>query len=145
MEDASWVHFACHGVAKPFPMDSALILANDTRLTLGELSEMSLPHAQFAFLSACQTAKGHDEVPEHCAHLSVGMLACGYRSVIGTMWKISDEHAPFVADRVYEKMFEGGRPDYKRAAYALHDAVQALRKERGVSFATWLPFIHVGV
>ncbi|TFK66720.1 hypothetical protein BDN72DRAFT_132329 [Pluteus cervinus] len=146
MENASWVHFACHGVAKPVePMESALILANHAHLALQELSRMSLPHAEFAFLSACQTAKGQDRAPDHSAHLSAGMLACGYRSVIGTMWQISDEYAPFVADRVYEKMLEGGQPDYKRAAYALHDAVQALRNEHRVGFETWLPFIHVGV
>ncbi|TFK60005.1 hypothetical protein BDN72DRAFT_554028 [Pluteus cervinus] len=146
MEDASWVHFACHGVAKPSdPMDSALILTNDARLTLREISNTSLPHAQFAYLSACQTAKGMDEAPDQSAHLTAGMLACGYRSVIGTMWKISDEYAPFVADRVYERMLDGGRPDHKRAAFALHDAVQALRAEHKVGFETWVPFIHVGV
>ncbi|TFK72311.1 hypothetical protein BDN72DRAFT_763544 [Pluteus cervinus] len=146
MENASWVHFACHGAANPDkPWESALILADHTRLTLREISDMSLPHAEFAFLSACQTAKGMDDAPDQSAHLSTGMMACGYRGVIGTMWKIKDEYAPFVADRVYEKMLEGGQPDYKRAAYALHDAVQALRKEHKVPFATWLPFIHVGV
>ncbi|TFK72294.1 hypothetical protein BDN72DRAFT_836472 [Pluteus cervinus] len=146
MENASWAHFACHGVTNPDkPMESALILANHTRLTLREISDMSLPHAEFAYLSACQTAKGVAEAPDESAHLSVGMMVCGYRSIIGTMWQISDEYAPFVADRVYAKMLEGGQPDYKRAAYALHDAVQALRKEHNVPFATWLPFIHVGV
>ncbi len=145
MEDASWVHFAWHRVAKPDePLESALILANHARLTLREISDMSLPQAEFAYLSACQTAKGASEAPDQFAHLSTGMMACGYRSIIGTMWQISDEYAPFVADRVYKKMLEGGRPDYKRAAYALHDAVQALRKEHRVGFQTWLPFIHVG-
>ncbi|TFK72300.1 hypothetical protein BDN72DRAFT_894967 [Pluteus cervinus] len=146
MEEASWVHFACHGVAKgDQPMESALILADHARLTLQDISRMSLPHAQFAFLSACQTARGMAEAPDQSAHLSTGMLACGYRSVIGTMWKISDEYAPFVADRVYEKMLEGGQPDHRRAACALHDAVQALRKEHKVRFETWIPFIHMGV
>ncbi|TFK72313.1 hypothetical protein BDN72DRAFT_816289 [Pluteus cervinus] len=146
MEDASWVHFACHGEANADqPMEGALILANRARLTLRDISNMSLPHAQFAFLSACSTAKGVSQAPDQFAHLSTGMLACGYRSIIGTMWQISDEHAPFVADRVYTKILEGGRPDYKRAAYALHDAIQALRKERKVGFETWVPFIHIGV
>ncbi|TFK71833.1 hypothetical protein BDN72DRAFT_764413 [Pluteus cervinus] len=146
MEKASWVHFACHGVAKPDrPMDSALILANHMHLTLREISDLSLPHAEFAYLSACQTATEVTRAPDQSAHLSTGMMACGYRSIVGTMWQISDEHAPFVADRVYAKMLEGGRPDYKHAAYALHDAVQALRKERQVGFETWVPFIHIGV
>ncbi|TFK72304.1 hypothetical protein BDN72DRAFT_763609 [Pluteus cervinus] len=146
MENASWAHFACHGVADPHkPWESALILANHTRLTMREISEMSLPHAEFTYLSACQTAKGVAEAPEQSVHLSTGMMACGYRSIIGTLWSIKDEYAPIVADRVYAKMLEDGQPDYKRAAYALHDAVQALRKEHNVPFATWLPFIHVGV
>ncbi|TFK66717.1 hypothetical protein BDN72DRAFT_843877 [Pluteus cervinus] len=145
MQNASWAHFACHGVTNPDkPWESALILANHTRLSLREISDMSLPHAEFAYLSACQTAKGVVQAPDQSAHLSTGMLACGYRGVIGMMWQISDEYVPFVADRVYAKMLEG-RPDYKRAACALHDAVLALRKEPGVGFHTWLPFIHVGV
>ncbi|TFK72301.1 hypothetical protein BDN72DRAFT_763593 [Pluteus cervinus] len=146
MENTSWAHFACHGVINPDEhMESALILANHTRLTLREISDMSLPHAEFAYLSACQTAKGVVEALDQSAQLTTGMMACGYRSIIGTLWSIKDEYAPFVADRVYAKMLEGGRPDYKRAVYALHDAVQALRKEHNVPFATWLPFIHVGV
>ncbi|TFK65420.1 hypothetical protein BDN72DRAFT_773366 [Pluteus cervinus] len=146
MEHASWVHFACHGIAKPDePMESALILANHAHLTLREISDMSLPQAEFAFLSACYTARGVAEAPDQAAHLSTGMLVCGYRSVIGTMWQISDGYAPFVADHVYAKMLEGGQSDYRRAACALHDAVQALRKEHKVGFETWLPFIHVGV
>ncbi|TFK62160.1 hypothetical protein BDN72DRAFT_827758 [Pluteus cervinus] len=146
MEKASWVHFACHGVQDTGdPTESALILANRTRLTLLEITKLSLPKAQFAFLSACQTAKGTDKTPDEFAHLASGMLVAGYRSVIGTMWQISDEYAPFVADRVYKRLLETPQPDYRRSAYALNEAVRALRKEPGVGFRHWVPFIHFGV
>ncbi|TFK62488.1 hypothetical protein BDN72DRAFT_903192 [Pluteus cervinus] len=121
------------------------ILANHARLTLTEITKLSLPHAEFAFLSACQTAQGTDDNPSESAHLAAGMLVAGYRSVIGSMWNVRDDCAPQVAREVYKRLFENGKPDYRRAAYALHDAVQALRKEPGVSFGLWVPFIHLGV
>ncbi|KAF8597919.1 hypothetical protein BDV93DRAFT_512982 [Ceratobasidium sp. AG-I] len=39
-----------------------------------------------------------------CVHLAAGMLIAGYPSVIATMWSISDDDAPSVADKVYFDM-----------------------------------------
>ncbi|TFK62237.1 hypothetical protein BDN72DRAFT_827689 [Pluteus cervinus] len=149
IERATWVHFACHAKQNTeSPLDSTLILANHARLSLTEIAKLSLPHAEFAFLSACQTAQGTGSNlagnPNESEHLAAGMLVAGYRSVVGSMWNVSDECAPKVAREVYKRLFENGKPDYRRAAYALHDAVQALRKD-GVGFGFWVPFIHLGV
>ncbi|TFK72806.1 hypothetical protein BDN72DRAFT_282383 [Pluteus cervinus] len=145
LKAATWVHFACHGAQDVYPARSALILANRTRLKITELTKLSLPQAQFAFLAACQTAKGTAQTSNESAHLTGGMLVAGYRSVIGTMWRISDYYAPDIADRFYAKMFEGSQvPDYKRAAFALHDAVKTLRRDKNLDFVDWVPFIHAG-
>ncbi|TFK63564.1 hypothetical protein BDN72DRAFT_775738 [Pluteus cervinus] len=150
LQTATWAHFACHGVQvqtetinRPGPRN-ALILANHTRLTLIEIAKLRLPHAQFAFLSACETAQHRNICAGESVHLAAGLLVAGFRSVVGTMWRISDEDTPYLANRFYQKMVEGNKvPDYKRSAYALHDAVQALRKHNP-NPRIWAPFLHYG-
>ncbi|KAF8214607.1 CHAT domain-containing protein [Mycena galopus ATCC 62051] len=148
MKYSSWVHFACHGMQNASdPTESALLLAGNTRLMLSSIIKLSLPDADFAFLSACQTATGDKVLQEEAVHLAGGMLSAGYRSVIATMWTIMDSDAPQVASDVYERLFQTSLPDSSRAAEALHHAIRKLRKEsRGTkSFSHWVPFIHVGV
>jgi CHAT domain-containing protein len=48
--------------------------------------KLDLKHAQLAFLSACETAKGDREQPDQAIHLAATMLFVGFKSVIGTMW-----------------------------------------------------------
>ncbi|TFK68418.1 hypothetical protein BDN72DRAFT_769366 [Pluteus cervinus] len=148
MKESNWVHFACHGIQHPQePSQSALILANKTRLNILDIGTLCLrlPNPEFAFLSACQTAKSHLNTPDEFIHLAGGMMAAGYRSIIATMWSISDSSAPFIADLVYQKLFEEERPDYRQAAYALHDAVKKLRTEMGGTYMDWVPFLHMGL
>jgi CHAT domain-containing protein len=147
MRDSGWAHFACHGVQDVLdPTESALLLAGSSKLTLSNLIQLSLPHAELAFLSACQTAMGDKPLQEESVHLAAGMLAVGYRGVIATMWSIMDQDAPQVASEVYEHLFKTLPPDTTQAAKALHLAVQKLRTGPGKkSFFQWVPFIHVGV
>ncbi|KAJ7713170.1 CHAT domain-containing protein [Mycena olivaceomarginata] len=69
--ECGWVHFACHGIQDVSnPTESALLLAGSSRLTLSSIMKLSLPRADLAFLSACQTATGakklqEDHVYEH--------------------------------------------------------------------------------
>ncbi|KAJ7851751.1 CHAT domain-containing protein [Mycena leptocephala] len=147
MKESRWVHFACHGVQSPSPTESALLLAGSSRLTLSNIIELSLPNADLAFLSACQTATGSQQLQDESVHLAAGMLLAGYRGVIGTMWSIMDHDAPQVAGDVYAHLLEASPPDPMRAAEALHLAVRKLREQLGAkkSFLHWVPFIHFGV
>jgi CHAT domain-containing protein len=150
MKESNWVHFACHGVQEiTDPTKSALLLAKGAHLTLLDMSKLSLPHAELAYLSACQTATGVDELSEEAVHLTAGMLSAGYHGVIGTMWSINDEDAPKVADAVYTHLFKDkdSNPDPTQAAFALHEAVKKLRDESGAekSLFSWVPYIHVGI
>jgi CHAT domain-containing protein len=78
MEKCSWVHLACHGTEDMAePLHSAFLL-HDGKLTLSKIITKSLPHADFTFLSACQTAIGDDNLPGEAVHLSAGMLAAGH-------------------------------------------------------------------
>ncbi|KAF5338678.1 hypothetical protein D9758_018028 [Tetrapyrgos nigripes] len=145
------VHLACHGIQdSKNPLDSALALYNG-RLKLQDLMCLSLENVELAFLSASQTAAGNENLPEEAVHLAAGMLAVGYPSVIATMWSIGDKDAPIVADKFYESIL--GRSDElvsqnprQSAAYALHAAVEHLRKEVSeMEFVKWVPFIHYRV
>ncbi|KAJ6624591.1 CHAT domain-containing protein [Mycena sp. CBHHK59/15] len=146
MRTSRWAHFACHGVQDiSTPTESALLLAGSSWMILSSIIQLSLPHADLAFLSACQTATGSKNLEDESVHLTAGMLLAGYRGVIGTMWSIMDNDAPQVANNVYEHLFKTSPLDPMRAAEALHLAVRKLREQsRGTkSFSHWVQFIHV--
>jgi CHAT domain-containing protein len=143
MAQSNWIHLACHGKQNSDnPMESGFLL-HDRMLKLSEIIEMSLPKADFAFLSACQTAMGDERVADESVHLAAGMLLSGCRGVIATTWSIRDEDAPKIAEDVYGRIFKDGKPNRKEAAYALHEAVKRLR-DSGAKFTSWVPFIHIG-
>jgi CHAT domain-containing protein len=86
LQDASIVHFACHGMEDDEnPLKSGFKLRDGT-LTIEDLMRLNMPKALFAFLSACETAKGNQKQPDYNVHLSAAMLFVGFRSVIGTLW-----------------------------------------------------------
>ena len=148
LQKSNWVHFACHGVQEiSDPTKSALLLTKGACLTLLDMSKLSLPHAEFAYLSACQTATGVEHLSEEAVHLTAGMLSAGFHGVIGTMWSIKDNDAPKVADDVYAYLLKEEKPDPTQAAFALHEAVKKLCNQSGgeKSFFSWVPYIHVGV
>jgi CHAT domain-containing protein len=145
MSDSNWLHLACHGSQRQDePTKSGLIL-EDGRLTLEEIIKLDLPNAEFAFLSACQTTTGEETLSDEAVHIAAGMLLAGYRGVVATMWSIQDDLAPEIADEFYRHiMKDGGRPDNRKAAEALHYAIQQLR-QKGVPLTSWIPFVHLGV
>ncbi|KAJ7454490.1 TPR-like protein [Mycena latifolia] len=148
MRKSRWAHFACHGTQEIYnPTESALLIAGSSRLTLSSIIQLSLPHADLAFLSACQTATGSKALEDESVHLTAGMSLAGYRGVIGTMWSIMDDDAAQVAGDVYAHLFKTSPLDAQKAAEALHFAVLKLRDQSGgrKSFFHWVPFIHVGV
>jgi len=145
MKECSFVHFACHGEQdSENPTQSGLLLADGIKLTLNDIIKLKLPHAQLAFLSACQTATGDRTLPEEATHLAAGMLISGYQGVIATMWSIHDETAPIVTEEFYKELWKDDKLDVRQAAYALYKAIDRLQRE-GKSFLEWVPFIHMGV
>jgi CHAT domain-containing protein len=149
MGKRSWVHFACHAVQDTSKPTQSGFCLQDGSLTLSNIITKSFPYADFAFLSACQTATGTEDLSEEAVHLAAGMVAAGYRSVIATMWSIMDNDAPLVAKEVYSHLVRDEEPDSTRAAHGLHHAVRRLREQLeesgNSSFLSWVPFIHVGM
>ncbi|KIJ30261.1 hypothetical protein M422DRAFT_80447, partial [Sphaerobolus stellatus SS14] len=148
LKTSAWVHFACHGVQDhAHPTKSALLLAGNARLTLANIASLKITPGGLAFLSACQTAKGDEQLSDEAVHLSAGMLASGFGGVIATMWSVTDKFAPKVARDVYKHLKES-ELDITEAAHALQLAVEKSRKDmptdNDASFVSWVPFIHMG-
>ncbi|KAH8992715.1 CHAT domain-containing protein [Lactarius akahatsu] len=149
LRDHTLVHFTCHGTlerAKPF--DASFELHGGDRLTLLEIVRSRLPSAEFAFLAACHTAELTEaSVPDEGLHLVAAMQYCGFRSAVGTMWAMADIDGPDLARYFYKSMLskkKEGIPYYERAAEALRDAVQRLRRKKRISLERWVNFVHYG-
>jgi CHAT domain-containing protein len=86
IKSASFVHLACHGLQhRTNALESGFYL-NDGKLTISKLMELQLDRPWFAYLSACETAKGDAEQPDQVMHLAAAMLFAGFKHVIATMW-----------------------------------------------------------
>jgi CHAT domain-containing protein len=146
MEANSWIHLACHAVQDMVKPTRSAFCLHDGLLDLSMIVRKSLPQADFAFLSACQTGTGEERLSEEAVHLAAGLILAGYRGTIATMWSINDKDAPIVAGHVYSDLFSDSEPDSTGAALALHHAVKYLRQQEGDSaFLSWVPFIHLGI
>lgn len=151
----SWVHFACHGSlnsSKPF--ESSFYLHKGSTLSLLQLTQARLPHAELALLAACHSAAGDSQI----LSLAAAMQFCGFRRVVGTLWEMADVDGPGLAKAFYKYMMrsvvdEGievqvGKArvevDAGDAAVALHLAVKAMR-DAGTPTVRWSTFIHLGI
>ncbi|KDQ63430.1 hypothetical protein JAAARDRAFT_695220 [Jaapia argillacea MUCL 33604] len=144
LPDIQWWHLACHGKQdNDSPLNSSFLLI-DGNLTLEKILQQKLPNAQFAFLSACETATGDNGLPDEATHLAAGLMFAGFQSIIATLWSIHDKDGPIIAHSVYSHLFrKGNTSDVKNIAQALHLAVLELYSS-SVSFERWVPFIHMG-
>ncbi|RXW19092.1 hypothetical protein EST38_g6759 [Candolleomyces aberdarensis] len=155
MSKFTCVHLACHAIqdAKE-PLKSGFHL-HDGRLELSKIVRANMAFADLAFLSACQTSAGDEKLSEEAVHLAAGMLAAGYRGVVGTMWSIQDKYASEIAESFYDHLLIRsavvGVPDIdgQYAAEALHHAItQGIRRKLGdtaQSLLVWVPYVHFGL
>jgi CHAT domain-containing protein len=143
----TWVHFACHGKQDREQPYHSRFAMKDKPLTLLDIMEKDIPHAEFAFLSACHTAVGDEETPDEVIHLAAGLQFSGFKSVIGTLWVVDDSVAKHVVEAFYKKMVkglkDGGMMDCTKAAWALNRATCAVKTK--VPLEQRMVFIHIGV
>ncbi|KAF6764586.1 CHAT domain-containing protein [Ephemerocybe angulata] len=153
MQEFSSIHLACHAWQDAAEPLKSRFRFHRGSLDLGTILKANLKHADLAFLSACQTSTGDENVLDEAVHLAAGMLAAGYRRVVATMWSIGDQPAQEVATSFYEYLIahkttgSSGTFDGTLSAYALHHATQELRRkldDSDRSLLTWIPFVHYG-
>ncbi|KAG2099237.1 CHAT domain-containing protein [Suillus discolor] len=147
LQQNTWVHIACHGKQDPKQPYNSHFVMRDEDLTLLDIMERDIPHAEFAFLSACHTAVGDEETPDEVIHLAAGLQFSGFKSVIGTLWQVDDSVAKHVVKAFYENMFpdlkDGGVMDCTKAAWALNRATHAVKTT--VPLEQRMVFVHIGV
>jgi CHAT domain-containing protein len=109
---ATIAHLACHGSFRiEDTLESALLLAGDTRLTLRELvagDTTALAGLRLVVLSACQTAMtDFQKVPDESIGLPGGFLQAGVPAVVGSLWSVNDLSTALLMHRFYELYLKG--------------------------------------
>ena len=147
---ARLVHLATHGYAyssEARARDSFVALAptaeQDGLLTVGEvLDGVESLSAELVVLSACQTGLGDLKHAEGTVGLQRAFLAKGAKSVLVSLWSISDEATEQLMQRFYTHWLNGSSK-----AEALRRAQSEVRGESGSRFHDpryWAAFQLVG-
>jgi len=149
LPEHEWVHFSVHAAAdQTTPLAGGLLL-HDGRLTIGQLAELRLPRASFAFLSACETHHGVLSISNEGITLGSAMRIAGYPRVIATLWSVSDTSTPELVLQVYRRMVSRSQTaphlDPEVSAEALHVAARHIRDLHQDQPDRWSPFVHIGL
>lgn len=139
------VHFACHGfLDETVPFRSGLFLSStdgggeDGFLQAREIAGFRL-NADLVVLSACRTRRGYIEKGEGIMGLTRIFFSAGARSVVSTLWEISDRAAVPLMRDFYDGLSRG-----KSKAQALR-AAKLRMLESGYSHPFyWAAFILNG-
>lgn len=132
------VHFACHGILdERFPLNSALALTlpkepaegqDNGLLQAWEIFESVRLDADLVTLSACDTALGREMGGEGLVGLTRAFQYAGARSVLASLWSVSD-----ISTARFMKRFYG----YLRSGMPKDEALQAAQidqiREKSVS------------
>jgi len=145
LRDNTWLHLACHGTQKLHEPFKSAFLMRDQPLSLLDITQMDLSQHQFAFLSACETAVGAFSAPDEVIHLAAGLQFAGVKSVVGTLWKVNDSTVQRLVKAFYQNLCGDGTMNSKRAARALHRAVQSLACDRDIPLDQRIVFVHIGI
>ncbi|KAJ8584166.1 TPR-like protein [Rhizopogon salebrosus TDB-379] len=140
-----WLHFACHGIQNATEPFKSAFLMRDEPLTLLDITQTDLSRHEFAFLSACQTAVGNFKTPDEVIHLAAALQFAGVKSVIGTFWSVDDSTVQRLVEAFYRNLCGDGKMNPKRAARALHMAVQSLANDKDITLDQRIVFMHVGI
>ncbi|MFD4195109.1 CHAT domain-containing protein [Amycolatopsis thermoflava] len=142
LPSAGWVHFACHGYSDPAnPSDSHLVLHGQAPLRVVDVSRLRLSGAQFAYLSACDTARTTETLSDEAIHPAAAFQIAGFAQVVGTLWRVDDAVAPSLTQQIYTDLLSSGA---ETAAAAVHRTIRALRDRYPNLPSLWAAHVHFG-
>ncbi|KAF2875168.1 CHAT domain-containing protein [Massariosphaeria phaeospora] len=151
--------FACHGISDPLvPSRSGLVLqTSGTRtqaprqdsLSVRDVFEIRLEHAEIAYLSACSTAENKVKpLADEVLHVVSGFQAAGFRHVVGCLWPSLDHVCKQVAESFYSALWRNGVESYndRAVALALHKTVLEVREgeDHCLQPLVWAQYVHFG-
>jgi CHAT domain-containing protein/Tfp pilus assembly protein PilF len=144
LQNAQRIHFATHGVVdEAHPHLSGLILTfiqgsqEDGLLQVHEIFNLRL-NADLVALSACETGLGERVTGEGMVGLTRAFLYSGARSLLVSLWPVSDLSTPELMTGFYRHLRDSGTK-----ADALRRA-KLERIEQGDEPYRWAPFILAG-
>ncbi|MBD1822784.1 CHAT domain-containing protein [Cyanobacteria bacterium FACHB-DQ100] len=96
-------HFTGHAGYDTPPENSALILANDDRLTAKTIRHLDLSHYELITLSACETAlTGNQTIDTEFVGLVSAFLQAGATAVLSTLWNVDEISSTWLILKFYE-------------------------------------------
>ncbi len=126
--EAHCIHFCCHGEFNfNLPLDSALILAQDIRLSLAEIFRLNLERCRLVTLSACETGKVDPMRDNEYIGWPSSFLYAGTPSVVSSLWRVDDLATTLLLGRFYENIRKHHLLEAGDIAIALKDAQTWLR------------------
>jgi CHAT domain-containing protein/tetratricopeptide (TPR) repeat protein len=112
-----YLHLACHAVAdERFPLDSHLVLAappgraeleGSGVLRAWEILERVTTRAELVTLSACETGHGVEMGGEGLIGLTRAFEHAGARSIVASLWKVSDRSTAALMESFYRHQQDG--------------------------------------
>ena len=105
---------------------------------MADLQDVRL-RAQLVVLSCCHSGRGEVK-SEGVIGIARAFLAAGARSVLASLWSISDKATMEFMKIFYQHLFDG-----KSASVALHQAMTSLRNSKDYcAVKHWAPFVLIG-
>lgn len=143
LRTADIVHFAAHAVfCEEAPLFSAILLAHGEQLSAIDLIATDAA-CDLVVASACSTGEGAVTAGDDVLGLSRGLLACGARAAIVSLWPVDDRRALELMVTFYRELFKIGDP-----ALALRLAQKTFLDHSGGFSGNeqfWAPFVLVGL
>jgi len=137
------VHIATHGVASKTSFDETGIylydsLSNTSFLSFSQIQNNSIK-SELIVLSACKTSEGKNIKGEGKMSLPYGFIFAGAKSVIASLWNVSDKKTQNIMMSFYSNIINN------RLSYS--EALRQAKLEsikRGDTPLDWSSFIYIG-
>ncbi|NER30044.1 MAG: CHAT domain-containing protein [Symploca sp. SIO1C4] len=132
---ANCAHFSCHGEFNfESPLDSALLLADGERLTLGEIFDLDLSQCRLVTLSACETGLTNYKIlSDEYVGIPSSFLYAGSPSVVSSLWTVQDVSTAFLMIKFYQNL-----SSYETVVIALNQAQTWLRNLSKKELQEWI-------
>ncbi|KAG0703390.1 CHAT domain-containing protein [Suillus ampliporus] len=117
----------------------------DQPLSLLDIIPTYLSRHEFALFSACETALGDPNTPDEVVYPAAGLQFAWVKSVVGTLWSVDDATVRHLVEGFYKNFCGDGKINSRRAARALHRAVQSLACDADMPLDQRIAFMHIGV
>ena len=145
LNSVALVHIAAHGcpetgeiILSPNPTKSNSPKEEDFLLTMADVLNAKL-QARLVVLSCCHSGRGEIKA-EGVVGIARAFLGAGARSVLVSLWAISDEATVEFMRKFYKHMVEG-----QSASKSLNQAMKWMREsEKFSEVRYWAPFVLIG-